>query len=132
MQNTIDIMQLFNDALKKSKHDGFTPTEEQTKAIIDHVTNAVNDTVSTMVRTDNLHLFQDKPAGAGKTTFLVDVYRTLGQTVKVNADSRQEAEEAVDRMIEDGSIQWDLSQLTDDFETEVCGEVKADGEEYYW
>ena len=132
MQNTIDIMQTFNEALKKSKHDGFKPTPEQAGRIQAALADAIRDAAATMVRTDNLHLFNDKPAAGGKTTYLVDVYRTLGQTVRVRADSRDQAEERIDEMINDGSVQWDLSQLTDDIETEVCGQVNADGEEYYW
>ena len=134
MQNTIDIMQTFNEALKKSKHSGFKPTPEQAGRIQAALADAIRNAAATMVRTDRLGLFKDHAASAednGKV-FLVDVYRTLGQTVRVRADSREQAEERIDEMINDGSVQWDISQLTDDIETEVCGEVNADGEEYYW
>ncbi len=57
-----------------------------------------------------------------ETTFLMDVYRTLGQTVRVKAASWKQTAGIADTMIQDGLIKWNISRL----------QTGADGEEYYW
>ncbi len=53
------------------------------------------------------------------TTYYVDVYRTVAQVVKVEADSPEEAEENIDFT----SMVWETTHFTDDYETMVSGEV---------
>ena len=142
-----DIKMTFDECMKFAGHPGFIPTPDQ----IDRILNAANESLAeaeakgspcpkmsavlgiiTMLRDDTLGLFKDTPENAGKTTYLVDVFRNLGQTIRVKADSREQAEEIADGMVRDGLVQWDIGMLTDDFEMEVAGEVGADGESNYY
>lgn len=67
-----------------------------------------------------------------KKKYVVDIFRTVAQTVEVEADDRDEAEAVADKMVEQGRISWSLDNLTDDFQVEVCGEVNDRGEREYY
>ena len=67
-----------------------------------------------------------------KKKYVVDVFRTIAQTVEVEADDRDEAEAVADKMVEQGSLRWSLDNMTDDYEIEVCGEVNEQGEREYY
>lgn len=63
------------------------------------------------------------------TTYYVDVYRTVAQIVKVEADSPEEAEEKINF----DSLVWHTTDFTDDYETVVSGEEDAEtGERTYY
>ena len=66
-----------------------------------------------------------------KKKFAVDVWRTLAQTVEVEADTEEEAIEIAERMSYDGSVKWTVDMLTDEVEANVCGEYSDDGEIEY-
>jgi hypothetical protein len=54
--------------------------------------------------------------------YVIDVYRTLAQSIQVSADSPEEAILKVDELLE--SLKWDTERHgTDDVETFVAGEI---------
>jgi hypothetical protein len=65
------------------------------------------------------------------TTYLVDVFRTYAQVVKIEADNAEQALTKVDDLLD--GLAWSLDNLTDDVETAVCGEINAEtgDQEYY-
>lgn len=64
--------------------------------------------------------------------FVVDVFRTIAQSIVVEANTEEEAEEKASSMVENGNIQWKLTDhLTDDYEVEVSGEEDENGERHY-
>lgn len=66
-----------------------------------------------------------------KTTYIVDVFRTVAQSVKIEADSVEQAYDIANKMVEDGKIEWSLDNLTDDVEVEVNGYVDENGKEVF-
>lgn len=65
--------------------------------------------------------------------YIVDVFRTLAQSVEIEAENEEQAEQIAESMMDDGSIYWDLQEhLTDDFEVEISGEVDENGERLYY
>ena len=66
-----------------------------------------------------------------KTTYIVDVFRSLAQTIEVEAESVQEAEDKAAELTA-AKYNWDLDMLSDDLETTAVGEVNEDGEREYW
>ncbi len=68
-----------------------------------------------------------------KKKYVVDVFRTLAQSVEIEAENEEQAEQIAESMVKGGSICWDLQEhLTDDFEVETSGEVDEDGERLYY
>ena len=67
-----------------------------------------------------------------KKKFVVDVYRTLTQTIEVEAESAEEAEEKAYHMGYNGSMTWTIDMLNDDVETHTSGEVDENGERQYY
>ena len=68
-----------------------------------------------------------------KKKYVVDVFRTLAQSVEIEAENKEQAEQIAESMLEDGSICWDLREhLTDDVEVETSGEVDENGERLYY
>ena len=65
------------------------------------------------------------------TKYVVNVWRTLAQTVEIEAESEDEAQEKAEAQSCDGTMKWSLDQFTDEVETEVIGTVNADGERVY-
>ena len=67
-----------------------------------------------------------------KTTYLVDVFRTLAKTIRIEAENKAEAEEIAYRMFEAGKLaDWSDANMTDDFEAEANGRIDENGEEVY-
>ena len=66
-----------------------------------------------------------------KTTYIVDVFRTIAQSVEIEADSEEQAYDIANQMVEDGKIEWSLENLTDDVEVEVNGYVDENGKEVF-
>ena len=64
--------------------------------------------------------------------YLVDVYRQLGQTIEVEADSREKAEDKAWELATNGELSWSFDMLLEDTQTEVCGEVNEKGEREYY
>ena len=62
--------------------------------------------------------------------FVVDVYRTLVQTVEVEADSKEDADKKAFNMAVD-KMAWTIDMMNDDVETVVSGEVKNGERQYY-
>jgi hypothetical protein len=57
--------------------------------------------------------------------YVIDVYRTLAQSIQVSADSPEEAILKVDELLE--SLEWDTERHgTDDVETVVVGEINPE------
>ena len=67
-----------------------------------------------------------------KKKYLVDVYRTLAQTVEIEAETAGEADDKAWELDEQGKLEWGLEMMTEDFETSVCGEVDEKGERQYY
>jgi len=71
------------------------------------------------------------------TTYIVDLYRTMAQSLEIEADSPEEAEQkALDSL---ASTVWHLQDLTDEVEVVVSGELGhrfaralSDGERQYY
>lgn len=57
-----------------------------------------------------------------KKKFKVDVWRTLAQTVEVEAETEDEALEIAEKMSYDGRMKWSTDMLTDEVETSVSDE----------
>ena len=66
-----------------------------------------------------------------KTTYIVHLLRTVAQTVKIEAESVEQAYDIANKMVEDGKIEWSLENLTDDVEVEVSGQLNENGEEVF-
>lgn len=66
-----------------------------------------------------------------KKKFVVDVYRTLVQTIEVEADSKEEADKKAFDMGVD-KLTWTVGMMNDDVETVVSGEVDKNGERQYY
>jgi len=63
--------------------------------------------------------------------YVVDVFRSLAQTIEVEAASAEEAENKAVELTA-SKHNWDLDMLSDDVETTAVGEVKRNGEREYW
>ena len=61
-----------------------------------------------------------------KKKFAVDVWRTLAQTVEVEAETEDEALEIAEKMSYDGRMKWTLDMLTDEVETNVSDECDSE------
>lgn len=67
-----------------------------------------------------------------KTTYLVDVFRTVAKTIRIDAETKAEAEEIAYKMFEDGHLaDWSDANFTDDFEAEANGRIDENGNEVY-
>lgn len=66
-----------------------------------------------------------------KTTYIVNLLRTVAQTVEIEAESVEQAYDIANEMVEDGKIEWSLENLTDDVEVEVSGQLNENGEEVF-
>lgn len=66
-----------------------------------------------------------------KKKFAVDVWRTLAQTVEIEAETKDEAIEIAEKMSYDGRMKWSTDMLTDEVETNVSAEYIEDGEIEY-
>ena len=78
---------------------------------------------------------ENKTNGKGdsmKKKFVVDVYRTLAQTIEVEAESEDEAREKAFHMAENGEMAWSTDMLNDELDANVCGEVDENGERQYY
>lgn len=64
--------------------------------------------------------------------YVVDVYRELAQSVEIEADNEDEAQEKAMRMAMDGKLKWSIDQFTDSLDANVCGEVDENGERQYY
>lgn len=64
--------------------------------------------------------------------YVVDVYRELVQTIEVEADNKDEAQEKAMQMEMDGKLKWSIDQFTDSLDANVCGEVDKNGERQYY
>lgn len=59
-----------------------------------------------------------------KKKFAVDVFRTVAQTITVEAETEEEAMDVAYEKAND--IPWSIDMLTDDVEVEVYGEYEND------
>jgi len=64
-----------------------------------------------------------------KKKFVVDVFRTVAQTIPVEAETEEEALEIAANLA--GDIVWSMDMLTDDVDVDVCGEYDENGEVQY-
>jgi hypothetical protein len=61
-----------------------------------------------------------------KKKFAVDVFRTIAQTIAIEAETKEEALEIANEKAFD--VVWSIKMLTDDVEAEVYGEYDENGE----
>lgn len=64
-----------------------------------------------------------------KKKFAVDVFRTVAQTIEVEAETEEEALEIANEKAFDAV--WSIDMLTDDIDVDVCGEYDENGEIQY-
>lgn len=65
-----------------------------------------------------------------KKKFAVDIFRTVAQTIEVEAETEEEAIEiACEKAYE---VKWSIDDmLTSDIDVEICGEGEENGEMQY-
>lgn len=64
-----------------------------------------------------------------KRKFAVDIFRTVAQTIEVEAETEEEAVEiACEKAYE---VKWSIDMLTDDIDVDGCSEYDENGEMQY-